>query len=461
LKRALLAIIALATHAHAQGNIAATAFNDAQALEAQGKWAEACPLYEASYKADPQIGVLLYLAQCHEHIGKLAAAWSEFNDAADIAKRRSDPREQKARDRANAIAPQLGKLYLAAPSKPIAGLVVKVDGVDVTALVGTQLPTDPGDHAIDASAPGYRPWTKHAAATAQQTTTVDLPLLDKAPEPAPVVHEGTLIVTAPDGAQITIDQQPVGVGHYEGKVSSLGGHTLRVTAPGMRPYQSEVVVADNASRTIDVPFDKDVVIAPEEHLPAFELGAGLASGVKLRRDNPLVVAVRAEAAFRFGRRVNFGLFVEYGGIDTGNACGFGMPGAIPASPLDFGPRNQFQSCTYVMPGLQLYIHVLPKQAWDPYIGIAPGLRVGFVDWVPYIGGERGMETSEVFPGVVAGIRAGLDYHPKPDFFAWEVGAWFETSITIVGQETDKHTSGSDNNAHFVSLLGGVRTTLQF
>jgi hypothetical protein len=465
LKRALLVVVAMTARAHADDTVAATAFNQAAAFEAQGKWAEACPLYETSYRADPQIGVLLHLAICHEQIGKLASAWSEFTDAADLAKSRHDPREQTARDRANALAPKLAKLYIAPPSQPIAGMVVKRDGVDVTALVGTQAPIDTGDHTIELAAPGYLPWTKTVTIAAQATATVDLPLLQKAPEPPPEVHEGTLIVTAPDGAQISLDQQPVGVGHFEGKVSSKGGHTLRVTAPGMRPYQSEVVVADNASRTIDVPFDKDVVVVAEPHdeLPAFELGAGLASGVKLRGDDPLVMAIRAEAAFRFGRRVNFGLFVEYGAIDTGNACGFSMPGAIPETPFDFGPRNQFQSCRYVMPGLQLYIHVLPKRTFDPYIGVTPGFRFGFVDWVPYVGGLRGMETSDVFPAIVSGVRAGLDYHPKSDYFAWEVGAWFETSITIFGQEAshNDNNGSSKNDSGFVSLLGGLRTTLQF
>jgi hypothetical protein len=138
-----------------------------------------------------------------------------------------------------------------------------------------------------------------------------------------------------------------------------------------------------------------------------------------------------------------------------------MPGAIPTTPYDFGPRNQFTNCTYVMPGLQLYIHVLPKRTFDPYIGIAPGFRFGFMDWTPYVNGVAQMAKNDIFPGIVVGARAGLDYHPKADFAAWEVGAFFELAITVLGQELSKDTSSNGNGDTYVSLLGGLRSTVAF
>ena len=65
---------------HARADVAAaqTLYDRAKQLEADGKYADACPLFEASYKADAQIGVLLHLADCHEHVGKVASAWIEF-----------------------------------------------------------------------------------------------------------------------------------------------------------------------------------------------------------------------------------------------------------------------------------------------------------------------------------------------------------------------------------------------
>lgn len=456
-----IVIVAIASGpAHADDSIAATAFNQATELEKQGKWAEACPLYETSYHADPQIGVLLHLAICHEQIGRLASAWAEFTDAADLAHSRNDPREATARARASTLAPRLAKLYLAPPSKPIAGMVVRRDGVEITALVGSNMPVDPGKHEVAVSAPGYVEWKTTVDVAEQATAAVDIPLLKPAPVPIDKPREGKLVVTTQPDAEILLDTKHVGVGHYEATVGS-GGHTLRVVAPGMRPYQAEVLVSEGGDRTIDVPLERELVLEAPEDNPAFELGANLESGVKLHGDNPAVAALRLEAAFRFGRRVNFGLFAELGSISTANACGSSMPGTIPTTPYDFGPRNQFTNCTYVMPGLQLYIHVLPKRTFDPYIGIAPGFRFGFMDWTPYVNGVAQMPKNDIFPGVVVGARAGLDYHPKADFAAWEVGAFFELAITVIGQEDSKDSSSNGNGDTYVSLLGGLRSTVAF
>ena len=458
-----LAILIFTSSARAQ--VASSAFQQAEALEKQDKWAEACPLYETSFRADPQIGVLLHLARCHEHIGRLASAWAEFNDAADLAKARSDPREATARNNANLLAPKLAKLFLAPPSKHLDGLVVARDGVDITALVGTNVPIDPGVHEITARAPGYLPWRTTVTIADQSSTALDLPLLQKAPE-APVKSQtGTIKITTQADAEILIDTKHVGVGSYEAKLRS-GGHTLRVVAPGMRPYQTEIVVGEDEERAIDVPLEKeqlDFVAPPPEDNPDFELGVDLASGVKMRTDHAGFVATRIELALRRGRRINFGVFLEAGSISTAIACGYSMAGAIPSTPYDFGPRNQFTNCSYLMPGFQFYIHILPKRRFDPYVGVAPSFRFGFVDYTPYLAGMAETPQSYIFPAIVTSIRAGLDYHPTPNFAGWQVGVFFDAAITIIGNESpsDGPQADTDKNAHFVSLLGGLRSTVAF
>jgi len=66
-----------------------------------------------------------------------------------------------------------------------------------------------------------------------------------------IVHAGRLVVHADPKDSILVDDQIMGTSDYEGVLSS-GGHQIRVTATGMQPYQSEVVIADHQSRTIDV-----------------------------------------------------------------------------------------------------------------------------------------------------------------------------------------------------------------
>jgi hypothetical protein len=65
------------------------------------------------------------------------------------------------------------------------------------------------------------------------------------------VHEGRVSVTAGPKDAIALDGQAVAVGSWSGSLRS-GGHTLRVTAPSMLPYQTEVLVQDGQSRQINV-----------------------------------------------------------------------------------------------------------------------------------------------------------------------------------------------------------------
>ncbi|MFO0666139.1 MAG: PEGA domain-containing protein [Polyangiaceae bacterium] len=67
----------------------------------------------------------------------------------------------------------------------------------------------------------------------------------------PRIREGKVIIKAPEGATIYVDGQPVGTTVYNASMSA-GGHTVKVTQKGMVPYQSELVVEDKKTRSIDV-----------------------------------------------------------------------------------------------------------------------------------------------------------------------------------------------------------------
>lgn len=69
------------------------------------------------------------------------------------------------------------------------------------------------------------------------------------------VHEGRVIVKAGKDDAISIDGTLVGSGTYSTKLPS-GSHVLRVSAPGMRPYQGDIVVADNETREIPIMLDR-------------------------------------------------------------------------------------------------------------------------------------------------------------------------------------------------------------
>jgi len=151
-------------------------FYEARALMGQGKYALACPKLEESMRLDPGIGTQFNLADCNEHIGKIATAWASFLDVAAQSKASNQPeREKVARKRAQALESKLPKLVVDVPAAT-PGLEVKRDGIVVgAAAFGTSIPVDPGAHHITATAPGKQTWETNVHATEGRTARVSVP----------------------------------------------------------------------------------------------------------------------------------------------------------------------------------------------------------------------------------------------------------------------------------------------
>jgi hypothetical protein len=188
--RMLLCTVAITLPARATAEDVAAAeasFARAKKLAKAGEWEQACPLYEDSYRADPQLGSLLNLADCHEHIGRTATAWAEFRKAAEEAKRRNDGRERFAKTRAEALRDRMVTLTIRAPSDAPRGLTVHRGDDDVTAQLGQAMPVDPGRYPIVVSAPGFADW-KTTAKLRDDNIEIAIPRLEpietKRPEPS-------------------------------------------------------------------------------------------------------------------------------------------------------------------------------------------------------------------------------------------------------------------------------------
>ncbi|MGE0871074.1 MAG: PEGA domain-containing protein [Kofleriaceae bacterium] len=173
--------------AHADNASAEAAFKRAKQLAKDGRWEQACTLYEQSYREEPQLGALLNVANCHEKIGMLATAWDEFRQAAALAKRKDDDRLRYATDRAARLADRVSRLKVVAAPKSPRGLVVMRADVDITSTLGTAVPLDPGDYAIKVSAPGFESWeTTVSIKAGGETSQVALPRLERREPTAPV-----------------------------------------------------------------------------------------------------------------------------------------------------------------------------------------------------------------------------------------------------------------------------------
>ena len=212
---ATFVIAILAARADAQSSaIAEQLFNEARELGKAGKWTEACPKFEASFKQDPALGTRLNLANCYERIGRLASAWGTYRDAATFAQKAGDAkRADYAQKQALLLEPRLPKLTITAPSTQPTGFAVTRDGAAVsTAELGLALYVDPGAHEVAASAPGFVSFSQKITLVEGKADAIVIPdLVAKPEEQTPVA---TPVVTTPvvEDAPVSPTRKYIGLG---------------------------------------------------------------------------------------------------------------------------------------------------------------------------------------------------------------------------------------------------------
>lgn len=114
---------------------------------------------------------------------------------------------------------------------------------------------DLGPHRITAKKPGFRDFV--LTLSGRPMATIEVPIVLTV-----ISHEGTLVIHAGPKDAIALDGKAVGTGSYRAKLAS-GGHLVRVTAQGYRPFQQEIVLRDDETRTVPVALD----VEPSTGLP--------------------------------------------------------------------------------------------------------------------------------------------------------------------------------------------------
>ena len=184
-------VFSFALHGGAQGKsggnraAAEALFNQGRDLMTAGKFAAACPKFEASQQLDPGLGTMLNLAECYEKTGRTASAWAEYREAIPLARAAgSKARQDLATERAQALQDRLSTLTIRAMSgeDPNVHLEVRRDGVALQeAELGSPIPVDPGEHVIEAAAPGKQPWSSKIQVGADAAkVAVEIPALQAA-----------------------------------------------------------------------------------------------------------------------------------------------------------------------------------------------------------------------------------------------------------------------------------------
>ena len=207
MRRARLAAFALGLSFVANAQAAPTSqdravaeqlFRDAKRLAKKGDYDAACPKFAESQRLDPQLGTLLHLATCHEQQGLTATAWAEYSEAVDRATEQDDKKRARlARERADTLEASLSRLRVKSLGEHDGLQVVLDDVVLGPASLASALPVDPGEHVVEARAPGHRPWRKSLSIPdGPAETDVVIPTLERVADTGP--SEGSA-ATSDDG----------------------------------------------------------------------------------------------------------------------------------------------------------------------------------------------------------------------------------------------------------------------
>ncbi len=163
-------------------------------LAQAGKCDDAIPKLERAEKLHHSPIVLSRLGECQVNQGKLVEGTEMLRKVLrEPLPANPSPALSKAYERAqtvlDAAKPKLSGLTVSVSAPPGVELRLMVDGVLVpNTLVDSELPADPGEHVVEASAPGYLKASSRVTlgSADKKTVTLRLEADPNAPAPAPV-----------------------------------------------------------------------------------------------------------------------------------------------------------------------------------------------------------------------------------------------------------------------------------
>ncbi|WP_437661610.1 PEGA domain-containing protein [Sorangium sp. So ce1182] len=209
-----------------------------------GDHANAIIKFERAYELSrKQPRVLWDIALCRWHLKRYSEVLATIEELLREGGPELSPQErQDAGALLQATEPYVSRLQLLANEK---GAAVFVDGRPVGSTpLDKRVLLDVGKREIRIAKRGFKDVTITRTVAGGGETALSV-VLEKE------IHRGRLIVTAGPGDLIAIDGSVLGRGAWDGPLPS-GGHTLRVSAPGMMAHQAEVMLKDNQVRRIDV-----------------------------------------------------------------------------------------------------------------------------------------------------------------------------------------------------------------
>jgi hypothetical protein len=240
---------------------AKTEYDLGKILYRDGDYAGAMVKFQSAYELSHDGRLLWNVIACEKnlrHYARVLHLLEQYSKETQATA--TDAEKQEAKDLLEVIKPFVTTVTITV-NEPDA--VLSVDGEDVgKSPLAAPLTLDMGPRKIKATKPGFKPLERQEKLAGGAALSLDFKLEKE-------IHEGKLIVDVGPKDAIAIDDKLVATGHWEGVLAS-GGHTLKVTAPGMRAYQSEVTIADDKTRNVRVALEP----IPKGATPWPWIGAG-------------------------------------------------------------------------------------------------------------------------------------------------------------------------------------------
>ncbi len=199
--------------------------------------------YRNAWEAAKDPRLLWNMAACEKNLRRYAKAIRLLERYLAEGKDTLTPDEvREARDVSAALQAFATKVRVTV-DEPGASIFVDAESV-ATSPTPEPLLVDLGDRRVRVQKAGFVTYEKMLTVSGAGQIDLHVHL-------EPERHEGKLVVKTGADGLVALDGKVIGKGDWAGTVQS-GGHTLRITSDGMRPYQSEILVQDNQTRTVDV-----------------------------------------------------------------------------------------------------------------------------------------------------------------------------------------------------------------
>jgi hypothetical protein len=251
-------------------------FEAGKLLATDGDFAGALIKFQNAYEISKDPRLLWNVAFCHKnlrHYAKVLATLKRYIEEGGQALGPSDRKE--AQDLIELIEPFTTRATFTVSES---GAAMYVDDELVgSSPLSAPVVLDIGERRLRVVKEGFRNFERTLAIGGAREVTVEVALERD-------VHEGKLIVNAPPGATIFLDDRAVGTGKLDQSLVS-GGHQIRVTAPGMHTFQTEVVIRDKETRSVEVSLE---ALAPAEK-PRLRVAVGCSTADPKAPEDGLVV----------------------------------------------------------------------------------------------------------------------------------------------------------------------------